>query len=258
MKAVILAGGFGTRISEESHLRPKPLVDIGENPILWHILKTYSHYGIHEFIICAGYRGYQIKEYFCHYFMHQFDVTVDIANNTITTHGNVAEPWIVHVVDTGLETMTGGRLKRVGRFLKDEDQFCLTYGDGLADVDIARSIQAHKASGKLATMTVVSPPGRFGTVEVDDENGVTRFLEKPPAGTGTINAGFFVCEHAVLDYIEGDDTVWERDPLQRLAAEGQLNAYRHDGFWQPMDTLREKNQLQSLWESGRAPWKLWE
>lgn len=258
MKAVILAGGFGTRLSEESYLRPKPLVEIGDRPILWHILKLYSFFGVNEFIICAGYRGYQIKEYFCNYFLHLFDVTVDIANNSITTHASVAEPWIVHVVDTGMDTMTGGRIKRISRLLGNDDRFCLTYGDGLADIDIARSIDAHRASGKKTTMTVVTPPGRFGTVEVDDQHNVTHVLEKPPSGAGSINGGFFVCERAVLDYIDGDKTMWEREPLERLAAEGQLNAYRHDGFWQPMDTLREKNLLNELWAMGKAPWKLWD
>ncbi len=258
MKAVILAGGFGTRISEESHLRPKPLIEIGDKPILWHIMKQYSSFGINEFVICAGYRGYQIKEYFCNYFLHSFDVTVDVAGNSVTTHGAGAEPWIVHVIDTGAETMTGGRIKRVSHYLEDDEEFCLTYGDGVSDVDIGQSIVAHRASGKKVTMTVVSPPGRFGTVEIEPGGQVTRFLEKPPSGAGAINGGFFVCNHNVLSYIKGDDTIWEREPLTQLASEGQLNSFSHDGFWQPMDTLREKNLLQDLWESGKAPWKLWD
>ena len=256
MKAVILAGGLGTRISEETHLKPKPMVEIGGRPILWHILKLYSAHGIHDFIICCGYKGYVIKEYFANYFLHMSDVTFDMVHNRMEVNERKAEPWRVTLVDTGEETMTGGRLKRVARYLVQEELFCFTYGDGLADLDITTEIAFHRAHGRLATVAAVQPPGRYGALDVDGDR-VRGFQEKPQGDGGWINGGFFVLSPKVLDYIEGDHTGWEREPLERLAAEDQLRAFRHTGFWQPMDTLRDKNHLEALWQSGRAPWKVW-
>jgi len=255
MKCVILAGGLGTRISEETQLKPKPMIEIGGKPILWHIMKLYSSHEINEFIICCGYRGYVIKEYFANYFLHMSDVTFDMSLNTMHVHHKKAEPWRVTVVDTGDETMTGGRLKRIDAHLSDET-FCLTYGDGLSNVDIKASIQSHRTSGKKATVTAVRPPGRFGMLDICD-GSVIGFNEKPDGDGGWINGGFFVLERAVLDHIETDKTVWERQPLEQLSRNGELNAFRHDGFWQPMDTLRDKLSLEDLWNSGKAPWKIW-
>jgi len=246
MKAIILAGGLGTRISEETHLKPKPMVEIGGRPILWHIMKLYSAHGVHDFIICCGYKGYMIKEYFANYFLHMSDVTFDMANNTMEVHERKAEPWRVTLVDTGEQTMTGGRLKRVRDYVGDQD-FCFTYGDGLADVDITR---------KLATLTATQPPGRFGALSLHDSL-ITSFQEKPDGDGAWINGGFFVLSPVVIDYIDDDETVWERQPMERLAQEGQFAAFRHEGFWQPMDTLRDKALLEDLWQSGRAPWKIW-
>ena len=256
MKAVILAGGLGTRLSEETDLLPKPMVEIGFKPILWHIMKIYSSYGINDFIICLGYKGYIIKEYFANYFLHSSDVTFDIANNKMEVHGNSAESWRVTLVDTGGKTMTGGRLKKIKPFLDDKN-FCFTYGDGLADIDIKESIKYHKTEGSLATMTVVKPPGRFGAVSLKGNKPVG-FQEKLQGDVGWINAGFFVLSPETLNYIEGDNCVWEGAPLQKLAQEGKLSAFFHNGFWQPMDTLREKRRLEDLWNSGRAPWKVWQ
>lgn len=255
MKAVILAGGYGTRISEETTARPKPMVEVGGRPILWHILKTYSHYGVNDFIICLGYKGYMIKEYFSNYFLHMSDVTFDMSTNRLEVHHQHVEPWRVTLVDTGEETQTGGRLKRVARYL-DGKTFFFTYGDGLADVDISAELAFHREKGLLATMCAAQPPGRFGAIDLDGHR-IARFEEKP-AGDGTwINGGFFVLEPGVLEYIDDDTSIWERDPLERLAAEGQLSAYTHRGFWQPMDTLRDKHKLEELWQSGQAPWKVW-
>lgn len=254
MKAVILAGGMGTRISEESYLRPKPMIEIGGKPILWHIMKIYSAAGVNEFVICCGYRGYVIKSYFANYFMHVCDVTFDIAKNLMEVHQSNAEPWKVTLVDTGVETMTGGRLKRVKQFLGDED-FHFTYGDGVADIDLKALVELHRRQKVPATVTSVRPPSRFGSL-VTNGNRVSSFHEKPE-GASRINGGFFVLSPAVIDYIAGDQTVWEAEPLERLAREGKLAAYAHDGFWQPMDTLRDKNLLESLWASGEAPWKVW-
>ena len=255
MKVVILAGGLGTRISEESHLRPKPMIEIGGKPLLWHLMKLYSVHGLHDFVICLGYRGYMIKEYFANYYLHTSDITFDLASNSMKVHQNTAEPWKVTLVDTGDETMTGGRLKRVKSYVADED-FCCTYGDGLSNVDVRGLIEFHKKQKTLATVTAVQPPGRFGALNLERQK-VTGFQEKPLGDGGWINGGFFVLSPRTLDYIKGDDTHWERAPLERLAAEGQLAAYRHTGFWQPMDTLRDKNQLEALWDSGKAPWKIW-
>ena len=255
MKCVILAGGLGTRISEETSSRPKPMVEIGGKPILWHVMKIYSAHGIRDFIICAGYKGYVIKEYFANYFLHMSDITFDMQNNTMEVHERHAEPWKVTVIDTGDETMTGGRLKRIARYVGDET-FCFTYGDGVGDVDVTAAIAAHNASGKKATVTSVQPPGRFGMLDIEG-NSVVGFLEKPEGDGGWINGGFFVLEPSVFDYVEDDSMIWEREPLQQLAAAGQLNAFHHRGFWQPMDTLREKQMLESLWDSGNAPWKVW-
>ena len=255
MKVVILAGGLGTRISEESHLRPKPMIEIGGKPLLWHIMKIYSAHGLRDFVICVGYKGYMIKEYFANYFLHMSDITFDLSSNSMQVHQNAAEPWKVTLVDTGDETMTGGRLKRVKRYVEDGD-FCFTYGDGLGNVDIGRLIEFHKQQKRLATVTAVQPPGRFGALNLAREQ-VAGFEEKPLGDGGWINGGFFVLNPKVIDTIEGDDTHWERRPLERLAAEGQLAAYRHSGFWQPMDTLRDKSQLEALWDSGKAPWKIW-
>jgi glucose-1-phosphate cytidylyltransferase len=257
MKAVILAGGFGTRISEESHLKPKPMIEIGEKPILWHIMKIYSNFGFNDFIICLGYKGYCIKEYFANYFLHESDVTFDFRDqNRQIIHTNTAEPWRVTLVDTGKETMTGGRVKRIKPYVGGET-FMLTYGDGVADVDINALVTYHKNHGKLTTVTATQPSGRFGALNLVGNNEVSGFQEKPKGDGAWINAGFFVMEPKVFDYIAGDETILERDPLENLANDGQLVAYKHTGFWQPMDTLRDKIQLEDLWKAGNAPWKLW-
>ena len=256
MKAVILAGGLGARISEETHLKPKPMIEIGGKPILWHIMKLYSSHDVHDFVICCGYKGYIIKEYFANYFLHMSDVTFDMQHNQMEVHQRKAEPWRVTLVDTGDETLTGGRLKRVSAYVKDEEAFCFTYGDGVADVDISRQIAFHKNHGKLATVTAVQPPGRYGALQMDGEQ-VAGFTEKPRGDGGLINGGFFVLSPSCLDMIAGDRTSWEGEPLTRLAAENQLTAYTHKGFWQPMDTLRDKTYLEELWDSGEAPWKIW-
>lgn len=255
MKAVILAGGLGTRLSEETHLKPKPMVEIGGRPILWHIMKIYSSHGINEFIVCVGYKGYVIKEYFANYFLHMSDVTFDMQTNSMEVHQRNAEPWKVTIVDTGENTMTGGRLKRVESYLGEED-FCFTYGDGVADVDIRGLVEAHRASGKAATLTAVQPPGRYGALELEG-NSVEAFLEKPEGDGGWINGGYFVLSRSVLDTISGDPSSWESDSLPILAESKQLGAFFHQGFWQPMDTLREKNLLERLWDNGKAPWKTW-
>lgn len=257
MKAVILAGGLGTRISEETHLRPKPMLEIGGKPILWHIMKIYSAHGVNDFVICCGYRGYIIKEYFANYFLHSSDVTFDMEHNRMEVHHRSAEPWRVTVVDTGEHTMTGGRLKRVAEFLRHEDAFCFTYGDGVADIDISASIRYHLSHGRLATVTAVQPPGRYGALQMQDDL-VCGFQEKPRGDGGRINGGFFVLSPDCIDRILGDDTSWETGPLNSLAEDGELKAFVHDGFWQPMDTLRDKNYLESLWASGNPPWKVWQ
>jgi glucose-1-phosphate cytidylyltransferase len=256
MKAVILAGGLGTRISEESSLRPKPMIEIGGMPILWHILKIYSHFGVNDFIICCGYKGYVIKEYFANYFLHMSDVTFDMRSNEMAVLHRKAEPWRVTLIDTGENTQTGGRLKRVASYLTDEP-FCLTYGDGVGNVDINKLIEFHKSHGKEATMTAVQPPGRFGSLDIRGSS-IERFLEKPTGDGGWINGGFFVLNRAVIERIAGDDTLWEKEPLESLARDAQLQAWHHRGFWQPMDTLRDKHQLEQLWASGNSPWKLWD
>ena len=256
MKAVILAGGIGSRISEETQLKPKPMVEIGGKPILWHLMKIYSSYGINDFIVCCGYKGYIIKEYFANYFLHMSDVTFDMTNNKMKVHQQNAEPWTVTLVDTGEETETGGRLKRVLPYLKNEKAFCFTYGDGLANVDIAKLIHFHESHGKLATITAVQPPGRYGALNLIDEL-VSGFVEKPKGDGGWINGGFFVLSPQCIDYIDSDDTFWELKPLNNIAADRELVAFKHAGFWQPMDTLREKNLLEELWSSGKAPWKIW-
>jgi len=255
MKAVILAGGLGTRISEETMVKPKPLIEIGGMPILWHIMKNYSVYGINEFIICCGYKGYMIKEYFANYFLHMSDVTFDIENNEMEVHQKYAEPWKVTLVDTGMETMTGGRLKRIKNHLDDES-FCFTYGDGLSNIKISELIDFHKKHKKLATLTAVKPPGRFGVLDLK-EDIVKKIVEKPEGDGSWINGGFFVLEPSVLDYITNDSTIWEKEPLEQLAKNKNLAAYRHQGFWQPLDTLRDKNQIEQLWIKGNAPWKTW-
>ncbi|MCQ2427540.1 MAG: glucose-1-phosphate cytidylyltransferase [Clostridia bacterium] len=255
MKAVILAGGFGTRISEESHLRPKPMIEIGEMPIIWHIMKQYSHFGINEFVICAGYKQSVIKEWFANYFIHTSDITFDFrSGNTVTVMRQNTEPWVVSVVDTGLRTMTGGRLKRVKKYIGDET-FCLTYGDGVSDVDIGELIKFHKSHGKLATVTAVRPESRFGYLEIADDDSITAFREKSAEDVGWINGGFMCLEPGVIDYIGGDETTFEAEPMEKLAAEGQLVCRRHYGFWQCMDTLRDKEKLEKLWQAGNAPWK---
>ena len=256
MKAVILAGGLGTRISEETHLRPKPMIDIGGKPILWHIMKMYSAHGVNDFVICCGYKGYMIKEYFANYFLHTSDVTFDLARNRMEVHEQHAEPWRVTLVDTGEATMTGGRLKRVAAYLKGEESFCFTYGDGVADLDIGTTIAFHKRHGKQATVTAVRPPGRYGALKRKGTS-VVGFAEKPVGDGGWINGGFFVLSPTCLDLIEGDATSWEVEPLEALAAQGELQAFEHAGFWQPMDTLRERTYLEQLWVSGEAPWKTW-
>ena len=255
MKAVILAGGLGTRISEETSARPKPMVEIGGKPILWHVMKIYAAHGINDFIICLGYKGYMVKEYFANYFLHMSNITFDMAQNKMEVHQNSAEPWRVTLVDTGENTMTGGRLKRVRQYLDDED-FCFTYGDGVGDIDIAELISFHKQQNTLATLTAMQPPGRFGAL-VLEQHLVARFQEKPEGDGSWINGGFFVLSPKVIDYIDGDGTTWEREPMERLAAEKQMSAYRHRRFWQPMDTLRDKNHLEELWANGKAPWKIW-
>jgi glucose-1-phosphate cytidylyltransferase len=256
MKVVILAGGLGARISEETHLKPKPMIEVGGRPILWHIMKIYSAHGINDFIVCCGYKGYVIKEYFANYFLHMSDVTFDMTSNQMQVHHKKAEPWRVTLVDTGEDSMTGGRLKRVKEYIKDEEAFCFTYGDGLANVDVSASLAFHKSHGKLATVTAVLPPGRFGALARDGDS-VCGFIEKPRGDGGWINGGFFVLSPKVIDYITTDSTSWELEPMAKLAAEDQLHAFEHNGFWQPMDTLREKNLLEDLWASGEAPWKKW-
>jgi glucose-1-phosphate cytidylyltransferase len=255
MKCVILAGGFGTRISEESHLKPKPMIEVGNKPIIWHIMKIYSAHGIHDFIVCLGYKGYVIKEYFANYFLHMSDVTIDMNDNSMQVHQKSVEPWRITLVETGEGTQTGGRLKRVARYL-DGEEFCFTYGDGLADVNIRDLVAFHRAKKVKATLTAVQPPGRFGALVLDDAH-ITQFQEKPKGDGGWINGGFFVLSPSVIDHVEGDDTVWEREPLERLARERQLAAYFHKGFWQPMDTLRDKSHLEELWARGNPPWKAW-
>ena len=257
MKAVILAGGFGSRLSEETHLKPKPMVEIGSKPILWHILKIYSFYGINEFIICCGYKGYVIKEYFANYFLHMSDVTFDMAKNEMKVHNRNAEPWKVTLVDTGELSMTGGRLKRVQKYINNET-FCFTYGDGVADINLKSLIEHHKKNSCLATVTAVKPPGRYGSLNIGDDNKVLNFKEKPDGDGSWINGGFFVLEPEVLDFIGDDKTVWEEEPLQKLSAENQLSVFMHDGFWQPMDTLRDQRNLEELWKMNNAPWKFWE
>ena len=256
MKAVILAGGLGTRLSEETTIKPKPMVEIGGKPILWHIMKLYSHYGINDFVICFGYKGYLIKEFFSNYFLHTSDVTFDMQKNTMEVHSQYSEPWKVTLIDTGEQTMTGGRLKRVAPYLVNEEAFCLTYGDGVGNVDIAALIAFHKAQGVKATLTATIPPGRFGALDLD-AGKVNSFREKPQGDGAMINGGFFVLSPKVIDYISDDRTIWERGPLERLAEEGDLAAFAHAGFWQPMDTLRDKVHLEELWQSGAAPWKVW-
>ena len=255
MKAIILAGGLGTRISEESHLRPKPMIEIGGKPILWHIMKMYSQHGINDFIICLGYKGYVIKEYFSNYFLHMSDVTFCMRENNMEIHQKFAEPWKITLVDTGENTMTGGRLKRVASYI-DNETFCFTYGDGVSDIDITKLVDYHKSAGRQATVTAIQPPGRYGALDIT-EGAVKNFQEKPAGDGAWINGGFFVLEPSVLDYIEGDESVWEQFPLNKLASSGQLSAYQHNGFWQAMDTLREKTYLEELWSAGRAPWKSW-
>jgi glucose-1-phosphate cytidylyltransferase len=256
MKAVILAGGLGTRLSEETATRPKPMVEIGGKPILWHILKMYSHHGVNDFVICCGYKGYLIKEYFANYFLHTSDVTFDMRSNRMEVHQKRAEPWNVTLVDTGDDSMTGGRLLRVADYVRNDETFCFTYGDGVSDLDISASIDFHRLHGKAATLTATFPPGRFGALDIQSRQ-VRQFMEKPRGDGAMINGGFFVLSPRVLDYLENDATVWEQQPLQRLAADGELMAYEHAGFWQPMDTLRDKNHLEELWDSGKAPWKTW-
>lgn len=256
MKAVILAGGLGTRLSEETALRPKPMVEIGGKPILWHIMKMYSNHGVNDFVVCCGYKGYVIKEYFANYFLHMSDITFDMQQNQMIVHHKRAEPWQVTLVDTGDHSMTGGRLLRVADYVRDEEAFCLTYGDGVSDVDIAASIDYHRSHGKAATVTATYPPGRFGALDIQD-GAIRSFMEKPRGDGGMINGGFFVLSPRVLDYLTDDTTIWEQQPLQGLASDGELMAFEHAGFWQPMDTLRDKIHLEELWTSGKAPWKTW-
>jgi len=256
MKAVILAGGYGTRIAEETHLKPKPMVEIGGKPVLWHIMKIYSAYGINDFVICCGYKGYVIKEYFANYALHVSDVTFDMRANRMDVHQSSAEPWSVTLIDTGYATGTGGRLRRVREYVGSDD-FCFTYGDGVSDVDIAKLVAFHKSKRTIATVTATQPPGRFGVLTMNDAK-ITSFEEKPQGDGGWVNGGYFVLSPKAIDYIDGDDTVWEREPMERLAKDGNLSAYVHRGFWQPLDTLRDKNLLNELWDSGTAPWKVWE
>lgn len=257
MKAVILAGGFGTRISEESATRPKPMIEIGGKPILWHILKMYSTYGVNDFVICCGYKGYTIKEYFANYFLHMSDVTFDISQNTMEVHNRYAEPWKVTLIDTGENTMTGGRLKRVKRYVENDQAFYFTYGDGLSNLNLSDLLKFHNSHGKMASVTAVYPPGRFGAIDIDSNNRITSFREKPKGDGGMINGGFFILSPKVIELIVDDSTIWEREPLEWLAKNLEVMAYKHDGFWQPMDTLRDKNYLEDLWFSGNAPWKTW-
>lgn len=257
MKAVILAGGLGTRISEETSTRPKPMVEIGGKPILWHIMKTYSAHGINDFIICCGYKGYVIKEYFANYFLHMSDVTFDMQNNNMEVHHQNAEPWRVTLVDTGDNSLTGGRLKRVADYVKDEEAFCFTYGDGVSDIDISKQVAFHKKHGKRATVTAVQPPGRYGALDMEKGGAVRGFIEKPRGDSGWINGGFFILSPSCIDLISDDDTSWESEPLRELAEQGELVAFEHNGFWQPMDTLRDMNHLEALWQSNNAPWKVW-
>jgi len=256
MKVVILAGGFGTRLSEETDVKPKPMVEIGGKPILWHIMKTYSSYGFDEFIILLGYKGYVIKEFFSNYFLHQSDVTIDLSDNSVKVHQNDSESWKVTLLETGLNTLTGGRIKRAKDYI-DNDDFLLTYGDGLSDVDIAKTVEFHKDHKKNITMTAVQPAGRYGALEINDNNSISSFKEKPKGDGSWINGGFFVCKPNVLDYIDGDSTTFEQDPLVNLAADGELMSYKHDGFWECMDTLRDKTKLCELWDQNKAPWKVW-
>lgn len=259
MKAVILAGGLGTRIAEETSVRPKPMIEIGGRPIIWHLMKIYSHFGINDFIVCCGYKGYVIKEYFSNYFLHMSDVSFDLSRNALKIHHQNVEPWVVTLVDTGESTMTGGRLRRVARYIQDEESFCFTYGDGLSNVNVTDLIDSHNRSGCVASLTAVYPPGRFGSIEFvpNDPSRVNSFREKPKGDGAMVNGGFFVLSPDVLTLIKDDSCVWEAEPLETLAREGNLNAYKHLGFWQPMDTLRDKNYLESLWQSGDAPWKVW-
>jgi glucose-1-phosphate cytidylyltransferase len=257
MKAVILAGGLGSRLGEETSVRPKPMVEIGGKPILWHIMKLYSSHGVNDFVVCLGYKGYMIKEYFSNYFLHTADVTIDLRDNSMEVHQNWSEPWRVTLVDTGADTQTGGRLKAIRHYLDEDEPFCFTYGDGLSDIDLSALVAFHRGHGRKATITAVAPPGRFGALEFEGDL-VTRFREKPAGDGGRINGGFFVADPTVLDLIDGPESVWEAGPLEKLAASGELVAYQHDGFWQAMDTLRDKNVLERLWVSGNAPWKSWE
>jgi glucose-1-phosphate cytidylyltransferase len=256
MKVLLLAGGFGTRLSEATENKPKPMVEIGGKPILWHIMKSYSQHGFNEFVILLGYKSYVIKEYFANYFLHQSDITIDLKNNQMEVHNNSSEPWKVTLIDTGLNTFTGGRIKRAAKYIGNEP-FLLTYGDGVCDVNIADTVKFHQAHGKLITMTAIQPEGRFGALGIDQNQTINSFLEKPKGDNAWINGGFFVCEPEVVNYIDGDHTIFEREPLEKLASEGNLKAYKHDGFWQCMDTLRDKNKLEELWESGTPPWKCW-
>jgi glucose-1-phosphate cytidylyltransferase len=257
MKAVILAGGLGTRISEETILKPKPMVEIGGKPILWHIMKIFSHYGINDFVICCGFKGYVIKEYFANYFLHTSDVTFNLTNNSIEVHHRYSEPWVVTLVDTGDTTQTGGRLKRIKPYIENEESFCFTYGDGLSDINLSSLIKFHKTHGKLATISAVMPLGRYGSLSIDDEESVTSFIEKPRGDGAWINGGFFVLSPKCIDFIDSDFTSWEQEPILRIANQRQLKAFKHEGFWQPMDTLREKNLLETLWLENKAPWKKW-
>ncbi|MXV17431.1 glucose-1-phosphate cytidylyltransferase [Hufsiella ginkgonis] len=256
MKVVLLAGGLGTRLSEETVLRPKPMVEIGGMPILWHIMKIYSAHGFNDFIVCLGYKGYVVKEYFANYFLHKSDVTIDLTKNAMEVHDSQAEPWKITLVDTGNESFTGGRIKRIKQHVGNET-FMLTYGDGVSNVDITALVRFHKAKGKMCTVTSVQPSGRFGSIDLADNDTVRSFMEKPKGDGAWINGGFFVCEPGVFDYIDGDSTIWERDPMERIAAENQMAAYKHDGFWKPMDTLRDKQELEEDWSAGKAKWKIW-
>lgn len=257
MKVVILAGGLGTRLSEETGLKPKPMVEIGGMPILWHIMKIYSSHGFNDFIVCLGYRGYMIKEYFANYFLHKSDVTINLKENSIKTHDSFAEPWNITLVDTGAETMTGGRIKRVKQHIGEDETFLLTYGDGVSDVDIKSSLNFHKQHGKLCTVTSVQPSGRFGAINFRESDQILSFVEKPKGDGAWVNGGYFVCENRVIDFIEGDHITWEREPMEHIAAQGEMMAYKHEGFWKPMDTLRDKMELEREWENGTAKWKTW-
>jgi glucose-1-phosphate cytidylyltransferase len=256
MKVVLLAGGLGTRISEETDVRPKPMVEIGGKPILWHIMKIYSHYGFNDFIVCCGYKGHIIKEYFANFFMHHADVTIELKNNKLEIHQSNAEDWKITLIDTGKDTMTGGRIKRIEKYVNNQP-FMLTYGDGVGNVNIKELLESHKASKKLATVTAVQPSGRFGALGINDKNQVESFFEKPKGDGSWINAGFFVCEPGIFKYIKGDDTIWEKEPLESIAKDGQLQAFKHNGFWKPMDTLKDKQDLNDYWDSGTAEWKIW-